>query len=93
MQQVNVKRCEKVPKIAKIEEEIFISSDDLMNFNAIFKKNLTCDNIKSHKKSGLHPLSRKQISEEPQGGSNWPTHTSFLRLNKELLEPKLFDLL
>ena len=30
-----------------------------MKFKEIFRKNLTCDNITSHKKSGLHPLSRK----------------------------------
>ena len=31
--------------------------DDSMNFNEIFRKNVTCDNIKSHKISGLHSLS------------------------------------
>ena len=30
-----------------------------MNFNEIFRKNVTHNNIKSHQKSGLHPLSRK----------------------------------
>ena len=27
-----------------------------MNFNEIFRKNVTRDNIKCHQKSGLHPL-------------------------------------
>ena len=31
--------------------------DDSMNFNEIFRKSVTCDNIKSHKISGLHSLS------------------------------------
>ena len=30
-----------------------------MNFNEIFRKNVTYDNIKSLKKSGFHPLSGK----------------------------------
>ena len=38
-----------------------------MNFNEIFRKNITCDNIKSHQKSGLLPLSRKTISENHRG--------------------------
>ena len=64
-----------------------------MNFNAIFKKKLTFDNIKGRKKSGLHPLSRKQISEEPQGRVKLTHPTNLLRLNKELLGKKLFGLL
>ena len=36
-----------------------------MNFNDIFKKNVTYDNLKSHKKTRTsHPLSRKYIFEE-----------------------------
>ena len=31
-----------------------------MNFNEIFRKIVTYDNIKSHQKSGLLPLSRKK---------------------------------
>ena len=30
-----------------------------MNFNEIFSKNVTCDNVKSHKKSELQSLFRK----------------------------------
>ena len=31
--------------------------NNLRNFNGIFSKNVTYDNIKSHKKPELHPLS------------------------------------
>ena len=34
--------------------------NELMSFNENFKKNVTCDNIKSDNKSGLHPLSGKR---------------------------------
>ena len=34
--------------------------NELLNFNDIFRKIVTYDNMKSHKKSGLHPLSRKR---------------------------------
>ena len=30
-----------------------------MNFNEILRKNVTCHDTRRHKKSGLHPLSRK----------------------------------
>ena len=36
--------------------------NDLRNFNEIFRKNVTRGNIKSHKKTGLHPLFRRNIS-------------------------------
>ena len=32
---------------------------DVRNFNEILRKNVRYDNIKSHKKTGLHPPSRK----------------------------------
>ena len=38
-------------------EKIF----DLRNLNEIFRKDVTYDNIKSHKKAGLHPLSDYKI--------------------------------
>ena len=31
----------------------------MMNLTEIFGKNVTYDNIRSHRKSGLHPLFRK----------------------------------
>ena len=35
-----------------------------MNFNEIFRTDVAYDNIKSHKKAGLHPLPRKHILEK-----------------------------
>ena len=48
---------------------------DMINFTEIFRKDVTYDNIKSHKKPGLHALSRKCISGKTTGeggGSSWP---------------------
>ena len=42
--------------------------NNLRNFNEIFGKNVTCDNVKSHKKAGLHLLSRKCNSGIIRGG-------------------------
>ena len=39
-----------------------------MNFSEIFSKNLICDNIESHKKSGLHPLPRKYSFRKTTAG-------------------------
>ena len=35
--------------------------NDLRNFNEAFRKDVAYDNIKSHKKLEVHPLSRKHI--------------------------------
>ena len=53
-------------KLANIEiliEKFFETSEgiDLMNLNEIFRKDLTCDSIKSYKKLGFHPLFRRYI--------------------------------
>ena len=61
--------------------KIFISSerleDDLSNFNEIFRKNVTYNNIKIHKKPKVSP----SVYKKPQGkGSNWP-RSAFLGLN------------
>ena len=42
--------------------------NDLRNFNEIFKKYVTYNNIKSHKKQGFHPLSRRYIFQKTIGG-------------------------
>ena len=39
-----------------------------MNFNDIFKKNVPCDNIKSHQKRGYTLSLETTILEKPQGG-------------------------
>ena len=55
LQQVNLKKIGKLAEKAKIEENLHILWQ-LDNFNEIFKRNVTRDHIKSHEKSGLHPL-------------------------------------
>ena len=42
-------------KIVNIDEEIFISLNNLRNFNEIFRKKMTYDNINSHKKTTVSP--------------------------------------
>ena len=56
-------------KIVNIEEEnlnIFFR-----NFDEIFRKDVTYDNIKSHKKAGLYRLSKKYIfGKTTEGGQS-----------------------
>ena len=47
LQQGNVKKSEKLMKIVNIEKE-------MRNFNEIFGKDVTYENIKSHKKQGFN---------------------------------------
>ena len=57
-----------------------------MNFNESLSKNVAYNNIKSHQKSGLHPLSRKHDFGKMTGigGSNGPfslfTVNTYLKL-------------
>ena len=53
--------------------------NDLRNFNEIFKKNMTYNNIKSHKKARLYRLSEKYIPGKTTGGVN-STAPAFLGL-------------
>ena len=50
-------------KIANIdtERESSYLLNNSRNFNETFRKNVTSDNIKSHKKSEFHPLFRRYI--------------------------------
>ena len=41
----------------------------MTNLNEIFRKDVTYDNIKSHKEPGLHTLSRRCIFGKTTGGS------------------------
>ena len=43
---------------------------DLRNFNEIFRKDLTYDNIKSHKKLAFNPLFRRYIFRKTTGELN-----------------------
>ena len=47
LQQVNVKKSEKLAKIARRRKYLY-HLNDMMNFTKFFRKNVTCDNIKSH---------------------------------------------
>ena len=47
LQHVNVKKSEKLAKIPIIDEENLLN--DMMNFNEIFRENVTYDIIKSQK--------------------------------------------
>ena len=48
----------------------------MSNFNKIFRKNVTNDDVKSHRIMGLHPLSRKNRREVAL------TSSAFLRSNE-----------
>ena len=45
-------------------EKIF---NDLRSFNEIFRKGATYDNVKSHKKAGPNPLSRRYTFQKTTG--------------------------
>ena len=69
LQQVNVKKFEKLATLAEIEEENrHVIIRDLINFIEIFRKNETFDHIKSHKRTGFQPLSRKQYFGKTREG-------------------------
>ena len=51
----------------------------MRNFNGIFRKDVTYDNIKSYKKAGFHPLFRRYIFRKTTGGQIDPS--AFLGLN------------
>ena len=71
LEDVNDNIFKKLAKIAKIEEEnLHIFLNYLISFNETFQKNVTCDNIKNHTKSELHPISRKHNFEKTTRGSN-----------------------
>ena len=56
-------------KIVNIQEENPYLLNELRNFNKIFKKDVTYDNIKSHKKNtGLRHLSKKNIFRKTKRG-------------------------
>ena len=41
--------------------------NNLRNFNEIFRKDVTYDNVKSHKKPGFHPLFKKDFLKNCRG--------------------------
>ena len=56
-------------KISNIDREILhYLLNDLRNINYIFREDVTYDNIKSHKKTGLHPLFSRYIFRKTTKG-------------------------
>ena len=56
--------------------------NDLKNFNEIFREDVTYNNIKSHKKTELHPLFRRYSFGKTTGDSIEPSPPVFLELKK-----------
>ena len=77
------RKCQKVNNKKKEKRWSSFFLKNLRNFNEIFRKDVTYGNIKIHKKSGLHLLSRRYIFGKATRGraSNWPT-SSLLRVNE-----------
>ena len=60
LQQENLKKSKKLMKIVTTgEKKSSYFPKELSNFNETFKKGVPYDNIKSHKKTGLYPYSKK----------------------------------
>ena len=59
LQQLKVKKFEKLAKIAYIDEENPRTSERLLYFNEMYRKTATYNNVKNHKKSELQPISTK----------------------------------
>ena len=57
LQEKEVKKMKKLRKIVNIAEENL--PNNLRNFIEFFKKNVSYDNIKNHKKQGPYPLYKK----------------------------------
>ena len=57
-----INRCQKKKK--KLMEKIFISSEQLENFNEMFMQEVTYDNIKSHKRLWFYLFCRRYILEK-----------------------------
>ena len=58
-----INRCQKKKKI--VMEKIFISSEQLENFNEMFMQEVTYDNIKSPKRLRFYLFCRRYILEKP----------------------------
>ena len=52
-------------KIANIKKKNSYLLNDLRNFNEIFRKYVIYDKIKSHKKLGFHPVSKRKTKLTP----------------------------
>ena len=63
--------------------------NDVRNFKEVFRKDVTYDNIKSLKKSGLQHLSRSTFLEEPQ---EWKIPILFEICKLECLNSAFFEI-
>ena len=98
LQQGNVKKSRKLLKIDESSQYWQRNSsynlNDLSNFNDIFRKDVTYDNIKSHEKPGFHPLFRRHIFRKTTGvcitasGNILASGNFFLKLLMASLETK-----
>ena len=66
-----ISKFEKLMKMVRRRKSSYLLND-LRNFNEIFRKDVTYDNIKSHKKPGLHPVPEKHIFGKITGGGGVP---------------------
>ena len=60
------RKSEKLMKIVNIEKENL--HIEFRNFNKILRKDITCNNIKSHKKQGFIFSLKNTFLEKAQGG-------------------------
>ena len=85
----NKEMCKTQKKMMKIDKnsQYFLRKyscilNDLRNFNEIFRKIVTYDNVKSHKKAGFHHLFRKNMfektTEEGGGGKGGAIQNYFV---------------
>ena len=66
-----------------MKEKIFISSEQYEGFQWHFQGIVAYDNIKSHKKTEFHLLSRKHIFEKTTGGDKLTS--SFFRVKQHVV--------
>ena len=59
-------------KIVNIDGENLLN--DQRNFNEILRKDATYDNVRSHKKAELHPVTRRYIFRKTTGGCQIDPH-------------------
>ena len=70
------RKCQKIQKVDENRRKSFYLPNDLRDFNEIFRKDVTYDNVKSYKKVALHPVSKRCIFGKATGG-NQTTQTFY----------------
>ena len=85
LQQGNVKKSEKLIKIVNIvEKKYWYLLTNLRNFNETVRKDVTYDNIKSHKKTGCYRISEEHIFGKTKREGGKLTSPSLFRVNINL---------